>query len=78
MPMTVHFTPAQEERLQHLAKHSGRTPDDLAQEAIESYLKHIESLTAEVRDGEESAEREGWLTTDEVFARVNKSLLKTA
>jgi predicted transcriptional regulator len=76
--MDVHLTPAQEQKLQHLAAEMHRTPDELAQEALDGYLKHVEALTADVRVGEESAERDGWLTHEEVFARLNKRLLKTA
>lgn len=76
--MDVHLTSAQEQRLQHLAAETHRTPDELAQEALDGYLKHIEALTAAVREGEESAERDGWLPHEEVFKRLKKRLLKTA
>ena len=76
--MTLHLTPALAQKLQHFASQTERTPDDLAQEAVDGYLSYLETLAAEVRDGEESAEREGWLTHDEVFERLNKRLLKTA
>ena len=54
------------------------TSDELGQQAIDRYLDHIETLTADIREGEESAEREGWLTHDEVFENLHKRLLKTA
>ena len=76
--MAVHLTPALEQRLEHLANESHRSSDELAQEALESYLAHIEALIAEVRAGDESAEREGWLSNEEVFARIKERLLKTA
>ena len=76
--MDVHLTPAQEQRLEQLAVQSNRTPDELAREALDGYLTHIESLAAAVREGEESAERDGWLTHEEVFERLNKRLQKTA
>jgi predicted transcriptional regulator len=76
--MTVHLTAAQEQRLEHLAAQSERSSDELAQEAIDKFLDHKESLIAEVREGEESAEREGWLSHEEVFERLNKRLHKTA
>jgi len=76
--MTLHLAPELEQKLQYLAAQTERTPDELAQEAVENYLKRIEALATAVREGEESAEREGWLTHDEVFDRLNKRLLKTA
>ena len=76
--MTLHLTPALEQRLNQLALRANRTPDDLAQEALDGYLNHLQGLTDAVREGEESAERDGWLTHEEVFERLNKRLLKTA
>jgi predicted transcriptional regulator len=76
--MNIQFTPDLERQLEHIAAEMNRTPSDLVQETMDDYVKHIASLTAEVREGEESAEREGWLTHDEVFERLNKRLLKTA
>jgi predicted transcriptional regulator len=76
--MAISLTPALEQRLEHLAAEIHRTPDELAQEALDSYMHHIEGLTASVREGEQSAEREGWLSHEEVFARLNKRLREIA
>jgi predicted transcriptional regulator len=76
--MTVHLTAAQEQRLEHLAAQSERSSDELAQEAIDKFLEYKEGLIAAVREGEESAEREGWLSHEEVFERLDKRLHKTA
>jgi hypothetical protein len=38
----------------------------------------MEGLMADLREGEESAERDGWLTQEEVFERLNHRLRKTA
>ncbi len=76
--MSIQLTPALEQQLDQIARETNRTTNDLVQETMDDYVKHIASLTAEVREGEESAEREGWLTHDEVFERLNKRLLKTA
>jgi len=75
--MPLHLPPALEHRLAQLAAQTGRSPDEIAQEALEGYATHLESLIADIREGEESAEREGWLTTEEVFEALNKRLLKT-
>ena len=76
--MAIQFTPDQEQRLNQLAATSNRTADELAQEAISGYLNHVESLITAVREGEESAERDGWIPHEEVFERLNKRLLKSA
>jgi predicted transcriptional regulator len=76
--MTLQLTPALEQKLLHMAAQANRTPEELAQEVLDDYLKHIESLTMAVREAEESADRDGWLTQEEVFERINKRLLKTA
>jgi predicted transcriptional regulator len=74
--MTLELTPALEQRFEHLAQATGRSTNELVEDAISRYLDEIEMRTAEVREAEESAERDGWLSTDEVFARLN--LRKTA
>jgi predicted transcriptional regulator len=76
--MNVHLTAAQEQRIGQLAADTHRSAEEIAQEALESYLRHVDALSAAVREGEESAERKGWLTHDEVFERLNQRLLKTA
>lgn len=76
--MIVHLSPDLETRLAQLASDAGVTSDELGQQVIDRYLDHIETLTANIREGEESAEREGWLTHDEVFKNLHKRLLKTA
>lgn len=76
--MTLHLAPELEERLENLAIVSKRTPDELAGEAVSNYLSYVENLAAEVREGEDSAERDGWLTHEEVFKRLDERLRKTA
>ena len=74
--MKLQLTPAQEQRFAHLAEATGRPTSELVEEVISRYLDEIVMRTNEVREAEASAERDGWLTTDEVFARLN--LRKTA
>jgi predicted transcriptional regulator len=76
--MTIDLTPAQEQRLGQIAADTNQTPEKLAAEALSRFLRYREDLAADVREGEESAEREGWLSNDEVFERLNRRLLKTA
>ncbi len=76
--MSIQLTSGLEHQLEQIAAETNRTTSDLVQEAMDGYVKHIASLTATIREGEESAERDGWLTHEEVFERLNKRLLKTA
>lgn len=76
--MAVQLTPALEHELQKLAEECACTVDQLAQGALESYTAYLAQLTRDVQEGEASAERDGWLTTEEVFERLNRKLLKTA
>ncbi|HVG27329.1 MAG TPA: hypothetical protein VM865_06970 [Acidobacteriaceae bacterium] len=76
--MELRLTRTQEQQLRQLAADSRRTPEELACEAIKGYLDHVEELTAEVREAEEAAERQGWLTNEEVFDQLKTHLLKTA
>jgi|GEM_PF-6634162 len=75
--MNVHLTAAQEQRIGQLAADTHRSAEEIAQEALTSYLRHVDTLATAVREGEASAERKGWLTHDEVFERLNQRLLKT-
>ncbi len=70
--MALQLTPALEQRLEHLAAETNRSPADLAHEAITSYLQHIETLALDVREGDESAERDGVLSTAQVMERITK------
>jgi predicted transcriptional regulator len=76
--MTLQLTPALEQRLENLASQEGRPAAELAQEAIGLYLQHLEMLSAEVREAEEEADREGWLTSEQVLERIKHRFLKTA
>jgi len=76
--MTLQLTPGLEQRLEHLAAQTHRSPDELAQEAIDLYLQRVELLTTEVREAEEEADREGWLTSEEVLQRIQTRFQKSA
>jgi len=78
LDMTVNLTPALEHDLEQLAIECNSTPTALAQQAVEEYVQHMKQLTAEVHEGEESAEREGWIPHEEVFDQLRKRLRKTA
>ena len=75
--MTLQLTPALEQSLEHLAAQRGSTPAELAQEVIDGYLQHVAILTREVREAEEEADRNGWLTSEEVLARIEQRFGKS-
>jgi predicted transcriptional regulator len=72
--MAVQLKPEQEQRLREAALRLGVTPEEM----MDRFFDHLDGLAAELREGEESAEREGWLTNEEVFERLNRRLVKTA
>ncbi len=76
--MAVQLKPGQEERLQQIATERGVPIEQVLAEVLDDYLDHIQGLMADLREGEESAEREGWLTNEEVFERLNRRLAKIA
>jgi len=76
--MTLQLTTSQEKRLEHLAAQSHRTRDELALEAIDLYLQHVESLTAEVRAAEEEADRQGWQSSRSVLERIQTRFSRSA
>jgi len=76
--MSIQLTPDLEQRLNQMATALNRTANDLVEEAMNGYVNHITSLAAQVREGEESAERVGWLTHNDVFERLNQRSIKTA
>ena len=76
--MAIQLTPVLEQSLQRLAAMTNQTVDEVAQEAVEAYLKKIEILTAAVNEAEATADRDGWLTHEEVFERLDKRLMKSA
>jgi predicted transcriptional regulator len=76
--MAIQLRHDQEERLQRMAVERGVPVEQVLLELIDRILEHAEGLAADLREGEESAEREGWLTQEEVFERLHHRLAKTA
>lgn len=72
--MAVQLKPEQEQRLREAALRLDVTPEEM----MDRFFDRLDGLAAELREGEESAEREGWLTNEEVFERLNRRLVKTA
>jgi predicted transcriptional regulator len=76
--MAMQLKPGQEEQLQRIAAERGVTAEQVLAEVLDGYLRYVEGLMADLREGEESAERDGWLTHEEVFERLNHRLAKSA
>lgn len=70
--MTVHLTPVQEQRLQHLAAHAGRTADELVQEEMDRFLAYEEEMLRAVQRGDEDIAAGRVLEHAEVVARVER------
>jgi predicted transcriptional regulator len=76
--MTVELTTEHESQLKEIAENRQQTVHQVAQEAVADFLAYRTEMEAFVGEGEESAEREGWLTHDEVFDRVVSSYTRAA
>ena len=76
--MTLTLPPALEKKFQQCAEQDGVTPSTLAERVLNRYLDGIERETAELSAAEEEADREGWLTTEQVMDRIHSMLRKTA
>lgn len=70
--MALQLTPDLEQRLEHLAAESHCSPDELAQEALDRFVSYREDLLATLQQARESADRDGWLTSEEVLERIAK------
>ena len=76
--MTVQLTPDLERQLQGLAAQTERTADQVAQDVLVEYLHFAETLGREISDAEAEANRDGWLTTEQAFARAGLDVNEAA
>lgn len=72
--MNVELTSAQEQRLQHLAAETNRTPDDLVREGFDFFLAYKEDIRATVRRGRQDIEAGRLVSHDDVFAEIDEML----
>jgi predicted transcriptional regulator len=72
--MTIQLTAEQEARLSEMAAQSGRPIEDLAREAVDLYLAEDAQFRAAVQEGVEAAERGELLSSEQVWARVERIL----
>lgn len=74
----IELTPDLGHRLRALAAARQCSAEALAAEVLNGYLLHVEELTAAVREAEEEADRDGWVPHEEVVARFNRHLARSA
>lgn len=70
--MTVHLAPEIEQQLQHLAARAERTPDELAQEAVENYILYKKNFAVSVHEGIAAADRGELHDHNEVMAMMDE------
>jgi predicted transcriptional regulator len=72
--MEVQLNPEQEARLSEIAAQAGRGIDELAREAVDRYLAEDAHFRAAVQEGIDAADRGEFLTSTEVWERVERVL----
>jgi predicted transcriptional regulator len=72
--MSLQLTPDLEQKLEHLAAETRRSPDDLAQEGLEQFLAQEEDILATVRRGRDDFAAGRVHEHDMVVARIEALL----
>jgi predicted transcriptional regulator len=72
--MEVQLSPEQQAELYRMADQTGRTPDELAREAVDRYLKEEGRFLSAVQIGLDEAARGEFLEPAEVWAGVQRAL----
>ena len=70
--MELHLTPALEQRLDHLAAQTQRTPEELAQEGMETFLDYEERSLAMVTRGRAEIAAGQVVEHQEVVTRIQQ------
>jgi len=73
-PMEANFGPELEARIRHSAARLGREPEELAREVLTRYFEEEARFVDAVRRGEESFERAGYLTHEQVGEGLHRFL----
>jgi len=72
--MEVQLKPEQEAQLSRIAAQAGRDVDELAREAVDRYLAEEAHFAAGVQEGIDAADRGEFLTSSQVWDRVERVL----
>jgi len=70
MSETIALPKSLRNRLEKVAAKTGESPQRLARDAIAAHLDYLDWREKAIRAGFESGVREGWKSSDEVFAAV--------
>jgi predicted transcriptional regulator len=70
--MEVHFSPELQEKVDRVAAENHRGADEYVQQLVESYLDHDAWFRQKVTASLEQLDRGGFLTHEEVGARLQK------
>jgi predicted transcriptional regulator len=76
--MKVQLSVEQEAQLSQIADQTGRTPEELALEALDRYLKEEGRFLSAVRNGRDAAARGEFIAPSEVWAGVQRALKSRA
>ena len=72
--MVVQLTNEQEAQLSRISSQAGRSVEDLAREAVDRYLAEDAHFREAAQEGIDAAERGDLLSSEEVWARVERAL----
>jgi predicted transcriptional regulator len=70
--MTLELPPALEQELKSLAIESQRSPNEIAEEALASFISSRKQRLALIRQGEEDFARGDFFTSEEVHAHIEE------
>jgi len=70
--MAIQLTPALEQRLQHIAAETKRTPEEIAEYATEVYVSDYEELRAAVQEADDQIARGECVPHEKVVALFRK------
>ena len=72
--MEVHLAPEKEAQLQQLASRTGRSAEQVVEQAVDRLLEYDTRFAAAVEEGREAARKGDLLDHDEVIERVERML----
>lgn len=70
--MEIHFKPELEDKLNRIAVQSGRQPDQIVEELVETYVGHDQWIRQEVEKGLAQLDNGEFLEHDEVMAQIDR------
>jgi predicted transcriptional regulator len=70
--MEIHFKPELEDKLNQIASQSGRQPDQIVEELVETYVDHDQWFRQEVEKGLAQLDRGEFVEHDKVMERIER------